>query len=393
MQMLLETLDLTADDRYIQRYDFGAPRLSADAAAWDAAGNHPMGYPGDRHEDADVLLEVVIGGTDSADVESRVAEVLALCVPNAKITFTEGAASGSRYTFVRNWSEPRLTHNGTWAVLTLTGTRCPYWHGAQVDVAEAELVDGYGAQDVSSSGDVTALTRYYVTGPAGTEGIALAVRAADAGFDWESDETDTVTMTLADTWYEAVSRTVTDAAYADRFLVAVRCQNNADAVTRLRVAVTAAGVTETSVHSVCAKRDTAGYETVLIGPVTVPLVAYLTFPDTVIKVECSTDEAAATIDIDTMHLVPVPSGAGASAAIVHLDDTMCLDGLPESRPSVYAYNRANDTIGASTLAASTLFGWPMLRPGANTIHVLCSAETEGTGYISVSHVPRYLLPA
>lgn len=393
MQTLIGSLDLTGADYQIESYDFGVPRLKSDAAMWDV-DHAPLAYPGDRHEDADFELTVTVRGGSAATVEANLSALLAAFVPNAVLRHTEGEATGSRYTYVRSVTDPRIIeHVGGWLSVTIRGTRCPYWHGAQVEVTEASVANNFGTVDVENvPGDVCALTRYYLSGPSGTTGLTLSVRPKDTGFTWSQDESGTSDATMlggakknttlsAD--YAAVSsvRTLTTASYAGRFLIAARVSCGAGTKVRANVS----GVY--SQMSVCVG---GGVETVLVGPVVLPPKGYTRdFPSTTVSLEA---KGTGSFSLDAWYLVPI-SGVDKAASIVHLDSTMCLDGIPLVAPNVYSWTRASDTIGLSTLDKATPYGWPMLRPDDNTLYVSFAAPTLGTGYVSASYIPRYLLPA
>lgn len=384
----------------LQGYDLGTPALRADAAAWDAAGNQPLAYPGDRHEDVEFTMTFLIYGTSASDAEANLSALTAAFVPGAKLTVTEGSASASRYTYLRSFKGARIErHDGTRIKASFTGIRCPYWHGAEIQLTEGTLADNRGTHTLSPvPGDVTALTRFYVAGPSGTTGIVLAVRDSDTGFtntSWIQDETGTgdasmvgaakKLTTINATTYADISstRTLATEAYAGRFLIAARVSGTAGDKVKAVVSGVASPV------SVCAG---GGVETVLVGPVNIPVGAYTRdFPSTTVKLQAKGTPGSFTLD--AWWLVPVPSPTTTDAAVVHLDSSLCLDGIPLCAPNAYSWDRTSDTIGTSTLDKCTPWGWPMLRPGNNTLFVYFAAPTLGTGYIGGIYVPRYLTVA
>jgi hypothetical protein len=370
MQTYIGSFDLTGEGCQIESYSFGAPRLKSDAATWDASGNQPLAFPGDRHDDCDFELTLTMRGGSASAVEANIVLLLAAFQPGATLTHTEGEASGSRYTFIRTVTEPEISrHVGGWATVTLKGTRCPYWHGTQVEIEES-AIDTFGSVDVGVvPGDVPALTRYYASG---TGDIVLAVRGTDAGFTWTEDGD---TLALGASYADVCSRTVTTSSYAGRFLIAAQV----DADAQMRVAVTTGGAT------VYSKMSVAESGTVLIGPVTLPATGFTRdFPSTDITVQA---KGTGALTVSKWALVPIPSPLTTDAAVVHLDSTLCLDGIPQTAPNAYSWDRDTDTFGASTLDKLTPYGWPMLRPGTNTLYA------HFTGHLSASYIPRYLLPA
>lgn len=388
MQLLLETLDLTDGTRHIQSYDFGRPRLSASAAAHDAAGNHPFGFPGDRHDDVEFTLDVIVSGASAAAVEANVSDMLALCQPGARFTLTPGEATGSRTTFARTWTEPRIVHEGSWAVVTLAGTRCPYWHGAQVDTADVELVDTGGSVDIVCEGDVPALTRYYVDGPG--SGVVLAAFPADGDLVPRATEDATVTLTNANAWYTLATRTLVEAAYDGSFLGVARMTTPAAATTKVRLLVTTGGIEDPGDYSIAANPGSA--EAVAIGPAIVPATGWARdYPETTVELQASCSVPGEDVSLEDWWLLPAPCPQNAGAIAVHAGGSMVLDGLPEGEPNVYGWDYATSSILGSELADTVLLGWPMLRPGTTTVHVIFGTGTGG--HLRVSHVPRYLLPA
>lgn len=391
---------LTASGIQLEAYEWGAPKLKADAAVWDAAGNEPNAYAGDRHDDCSFTLTCICMASTASATDAKIAALVAAVVPNASLTVTEGLSANTRYTYVRTVSEPKVErHFGTWARVTLTGTRCPYWHGDAVAVAEVAINNSRGTVDVADvPGDVCALTRYYLAGPAGTTGMVLGVKETDAGFTSEQDESGTVdgdciggekkNTTLAATWATVSSvRTLTTASYQGRYLICARVSGTA--ADKLRAKVTTGS---TIVYSEMSVLSGGGLETVITGPVTIPATAWTRdFPSTTVELEAK--GTVATFSLDAWWLIGAPSPLTTDAAIVHLDSTLCLDGIPMLAPNCYAWVRASDDIAASTLDKATPWGWPMLRPGDDTLHVLFSAPAPGTGYLSASYVPRYLTSA